>query len=387
MERRVVEDIMERVWWEQVGPRRFCLEVIRCLRITSVAACFPRFSVENLVEGLEDALDDIEFHLDADDDPSPAVVVRAHIECDILDPIESLLGKRGLIIVKNLKPSNWSSWSSFVENYHRRLSAQSPFAAESIRFLLLCRGIAEDALRPYGVDLKIILYKGRVGLLDTEQYCAFSFGIDNSNITEQRVKAAVIAQLALGDKGLADWLCDKDLSSILSPLHILKKLADQRRISVGTARSWHSGTEDMIEGKVTDSSLLLAATDDGRGLDNRIWKAQLKVLFPYIEERRCEFVTLIRDHLSLPREANLSEFEFARLAWFIGEHQKKEEQRGLQTYIDIAGAFGKVRNCLAHQKHAPGMLLQRMFQASVQLDDLIDKGPIKAKRDMPTVKS
>jgi hypothetical protein len=368
---------MPDAWWEQVGPRRFCTEVLRCLQTKSVAVCFPQFSVEDLLDGIDSGLPRLCYYWDAEEKPDAYEAAKAEMGDGLDDPIEFFLNKTGVVVVKNIRRGAWASWQRFVEAYLRKVNSISRrTGGDSPRFLLLTRGVTEEALRPVGVDLKILLYKSRVSCVDVEQYCRGAMESRVTSPVERQVKAAIIAQLALWDKGLADWLCFKDLSELVSPAGLLQRYAEQRRISAQSEGSWHNGTKDWIDGQCRESSLLLAAKNDDR-IFNRVWRGQLKVLMPFIEERRCDFVDFVREHLpSVPQEANIEEFEFCKLGWLISNHLKCEQQAAGQVYHDIAEAFGLVRNELAHRKPASAFLLDRMFTASERLDTLLQNGPL-----------
>ncbi len=371
---------MDQVWWEQVGPRRFCTEVVRYLRNTSVAACFSQFATENLLEGIDGLIGKTACFIDADHHANPADLVKAELgDSDSTDVISALADREGIVVVNNVRHANWAPWCTFVEDYHRGLNSQKRAPSSCPRFLLIAKGISEEVLRPVGVDLKIVLFKNRITCLDTEQYCAVALSGKAITQIEQRARAAIVAELALWDKALADRLCGKDLSELMNPISLLSGYAEQRKLTA-TGSTWHLGTWDIVGSDRVDSALVLALRQDLRTIENRIWRAQLRVFLPYIEERRCEFVDVIREQLSLPAETNLNECEFMKLRHLLGNHLKNEDFHTGQLYLDIAEAFGKVRNELAHRRPATASFLDRMFQASSRLDDLKTNGPIGPSR-------
>jgi hypothetical protein len=120
---------------------------------------------------------------------------------------------------------------------------------------------------------------------------------------------------------------------------------------------------------------LLALKEEADAINLRIWKAQLKILFPFIEHRRNTFIDLIRKHLSfVPSQSNLADMEFAKIGHHIERHIPAGQQEAYGVFLQIASAFGDVRNDLAHRTPASAESLQAMFGASESMDNLLKYG-------------
>jgi hypothetical protein len=87
---------------------------------------------------------------------------------------------------------------------------------------------------------------------------------------------------------------------MLDPLAFLASYGNQRGWTSTTEPSWASGTSDHFDGEPHTHSSIAAMSSDEAEISRRVWRGQVGVLFPFIEEHR---LRLIRDwgtYLSLP---------------------------------------------------------------------------------------
>jgi hypothetical protein len=367
-------------WWEQVGPRRFYLEVFQALKLNSVVAWFPAHTTENILVSLDEywpSLAATIHHLDADEDETPENLIRDELPQAIgVENLFSLLcGVRDLLVVKHVSKEAWPGWSRFIDGYHRHVSAGKLRVADVSRFLVLATAVKAELARSGVVTVKHFPYEGFISLSDTERYCQRMLAGNGQSLVQRQVAASVIAHLALWDKEIADRLCEKPLSDILAPTRVLRSVALARKWKPESEIGWHAGTENEIDDEKCCSSALLALRGDGNELNQRIWRAQLKVLFPFIEQRRNLFIDIVRDYFPfLPPEINLADTEFAKLGHHIRENTPIGEQERYGVFLQIVNAFGTVRNELAHRSPASAESLQAMFGAVESMDNLVKYG-------------
>jgi hypothetical protein len=369
---------MELSWWEQVGPRQFFTGVLQSLKSTSVVVWFPAHTAESIMTPLADYVpllaDELVF-IDAGEGGSPEQQVGEELEkAGENELLPARLARvRLMVAVRNVRRETWPEWRQLLNAYHRYLEGEKLLAAGATRFLIVARATENDASRT-SVAVKHLRYDGWVSLSDTERYCDRLLAGDVRPAIEREVLAAVIARLALWDKGIADVLCTKTLADVLSPEKALKPLATDRKWRQHTAASWESGCSNRVDGKECLNSVFLYASGQMEEIENRIWRALLKVLFPYIEEQRNRFIKLVRDLKFIAAETDFDEMEFKAIRRHLLDHIPRNKADEFSIYLDIAFAFGVVRNDLAHRRVASAETLNAMFRAAAAMDELDRNG-------------
>jgi hypothetical protein len=316
-------------------------------------------------------------HLDAAEQETPESLIRNELPQAMgVENLFSLLaGARDLLVVKHVRKETWPGWSKFIDAYHRHVSAAKLRVVDVSRFLVLATAVEAELARSSVVTVRHLRYQGFISIADTERYCQRLLASNGHSLIEQQVAASIVAHIALWDMEIADRLCDKALSDILAPTKLLQGLAQARKWKPESEIGWHTGTENEIDDEKCPSSVLLALRSDLIELNQRIWRAQLKVLFPFIEQRRNLFIDIVRRHVSfLPPQINLADTEFAKLGHYIRENMPLGEQERYGVFQQIASAFGTVRNELAHRSPASAESLQAMFGAADSIDSLLKYG-------------
>lgn len=367
-------------WWEQVGPRSFFLEVFHGLRSASVIVWFPAHATEDILVPLDEYAPSLAgriHHIDASEDGTPENLVRNEFpDANPSDNLFPVVGSApNLLVVRNVRKESWPAWRRFIDDYHWYISDARLHIADASRFLVLAQAIDAEQAPSRVVTVKHLRYQGYVSLSDTERYCQRLLAGRCWSPIERQVAASIIAHLALWDKDIAERLCGRPLSDILDPLKFLQRLAVARKWRSDQPSGWHNGTQHEVESQNFISSAFLALCEDWAEIKQRIWHAQLKVLFPFIEHQRNIFIDMVRQHLSfVPPQTGFAEMEFLALHRLIKNHLPKGSEESYSVFLQIAAAFGNVRNRLAHRSPAPADALQVMFGAIESMNGMLKHG-------------
>ena len=193
-------------------------------------------------------------------------------------------------------------------------------------------------------------WRGRVDRLDVQLYVARraakaapaneSQADAELRTLRHRLKVAVAAELAGSCRQTADLFADAAEADLFDPLPLLRQLAASRDWSA-TDLSWARGQLDEIEGATFPHSAALAATGDEGQIRRRVWRGQVAVLFPFIEDRRVDLVLNLR----LPKEVgDPMSLEIGELAFQVQQNAARFPER-VRGYVR---ELRELRNELAH---------------------------------------
>ena len=176
-------------------------------------------------------------------------------------------------------------------------------------FCIVARGVARAELPAPQPCLKVYRWSGVIGLSDMEFYCSGLIPPDTGRKLNRRVRIAVIARIAMWDTEVADRLARETFERALRPGPVLLEVAGEREWSAGPSPSdlWKEGAADVFDDEATvQHSAFLQAAGLEALIEQRIWSAQVGVLFPYVETRRRELLARLRRRLVIPFEAGES---------------------------------------------------------------------------------
>lgn len=118
----------------------------------------------------------------------------------------------------------------------------------------------------------------------------------------------------------------------------------------GAAVSWEDGTEDLFDGRRFAALGAVLAGQDRSELDRRLWRAQVRALFPWLEEVRQEFIARHGRRLKLPLRSydgteirDPAELDWGQIQWAMKGSATPREMDWLDLMKDI-------RNALAHRR-------------------------------------
>jgi hypothetical protein len=170
---------------------------------------------------------------------------------------------------------------------------------------------------------------------------------------ERRLAISLIAGMALWDPSASERLVQESIDILMNPRPILVDIARERGWTPADepASGWHRGMSDCFEGRTQPHSAMLAIADDTNELNSRIWKAEVSVVLPHLEEQRREILSRYGRLLKLPFITRFGEvitdafdLEFAHIASQLGGLVGRVDFRTRHSIERMAA----VRNKLAH---------------------------------------
>ena len=139
----------------------------------------------------------------------------------------------------------------------------------------------------------------------------------------------------------------------MNPRPILMGIARERGWDPAedAASGWHRGMSDCFEGRVQPHSAMLAIGDRKNELNSRIWKAEVAVVLPHLEELRREVLSRYGRLFKLPFVTRFGEvitdafdLELAHIASQLAGLAGRVDFRTRRAVERMAA----VRNKLAH---------------------------------------
>jgi hypothetical protein len=174
---------------------------------------------------------------------------------------------------------------------------------------------------------------------------------------ERRLVAAVAIEVAAWDVALVDRLMALQLVQAVRPdLYVESWDEDGTARWLGLARTWESGCVDEWGGEPAEHALWLAANRP-EGLAKRVWRGQLAMLLPWIEQYRQMIIARERRHL---RPDPRSGTDVESLDWGPLSIQLHR----VQTLNQLTTAFRFARNELAHGRPIKWDEIKRCIEAA-----------------------
>lgn len=305
---------MRDTWWTMPGPATYVEAVVRDVRDgKNVVLALPQSGVDGIASSVRDELGESHvwetLYLDGEGTSPPAEVVYTRFVPDrdpggIYSP-QNLAREtsfaNSVVWVEYVEATTWPRWSAFLSEYAHSVRSKSVCDRS-----VFCVPVAGDlALRPPVEDvcLSVHAWDGVVDDTDLTLYVAgLVRGADGSRL-RRRLQVALITVLAGGDRDLADELLGTPVEDLLRPLPLLQRLATRRGWTASRPPTgWQAGTVHRSDGAEQVHSLLLALDGDEPELMCRIWKAEVTVLFPFVEQCRRGLLDELKGRLRVPYE-------------------------------------------------------------------------------------
>ena len=299
-------------WWALPGPRSFVDTVIQDVRDgKSVFISLPEHCPGRLSSCLKEALQEdfrwLALNVDPETDPLEYLYDFCAPDADRrrLRSIQSLTSERSfqgqVIWLQDLCSTDWGTWSRFFIEYERISRAVS--VSRRTYFVIPLVGAACACDIPQGVGIASRKWDGWLRRGDMLLYSASS-SKDQEFTVEGELTAALVTTLAGWDPGLCEWLAQLNLQQLLTPKNALQEFAENRgwdlKDEVNVERAWTLGLWQTFHAKTTPHTCVAALTNGSGVLDQLIWKAEIGVLMPYIEEQRQGIIQQYRSHFQLP---------------------------------------------------------------------------------------
>lgn len=346
-------------WWQMPGPLRFVEEAAAVLEQgQNLVLCLPEHCAPGLREAVQPSarrLGRFWHRLDAAgaDDPVNFLYHRCVPQptaTTVWDE-QTLCQEDGfaghLIWLDGVTETHWPAWRNFLSAYQHHCRCRS----ELDRTLFCVPLEGSLALTPPKADvcLQHLFWYDRVAPLDMLLYASLLWRKHALAPLLKQVVIALTAHLALFDPTLAERLAGAPLATLLAPQTLLRELAEAR----GWTRDiqhWVCGAADCVEGEAQYHSAFLALLEFQPQLRQRLWSAQVGVVFPTLERFRLAWIEYLGEFLpaTLPGgDGSLKdrlELEFGQIYWQVsnsGLRYKPEIWEPVQRLREL-------RNALAH---------------------------------------
>jgi hypothetical protein len=237
---------------------------------------------------------------------------------------------------------DWPRWRAFLDEF-QHAGLHLPLMRRPL-FVVPLEG--DRSREPPRADAGLAwhAWDGSVDALDMGCFSAALVRRWDLSPAGRALAAAVVAELALFDPTLAVRLATTDLDTLLAPEALLARHAEERGWSAATPTAPHLGTAGTIEIEHRHSALEAL----NAGVGPRIWRAQVAVLFPRIEEYRQRLAAMLMATASGGNGTRrpLAELEIGPMARAVRRWPHllpPRERAGLD-------ACAAARNALAHRK-------------------------------------
>jgi hypothetical protein len=348
-------------WWMIPGPRSFIEAVIDDVREgKSVFLMLPenvpaRFSYA-LKESLREESNWEAVNVTPAANPVDFLYTHfvPHADPRKLRSETSLVGEpefqRKLISIDGIPPEDWSAWSSFFLEYER-VSRAVPESRRSL-FLIRILGSGHVHSPPAAVGLSCRRWDGWLRRNDMQLY-------SNSCVRERKsgletdLTAALISELGGWDPALCEYLADFNLDELIQPAQLLETFAAGKgwcfQPGPYDEASWSNGLWQTYLGKQTPHTAFGAFLLGQRFLNRLLWKAEIVILMPYIEEQRQVLIERYRSHLRLPHYSkygvinDVYDLEIGMLEWLLNQSGVPSK-----ATLDFISNLKLARNQLSH---------------------------------------
>lgn len=270
---------------------------------------------------------------------------------------------RLVVWVGGLDAQQADRWLALASEY---ASEAGSAGGDPPRLCISCTGVRDRELPRPAVLLAVRRYAAAVGPLDTLLLTSRLLeDADQGSSTLRALRSAIATELAGTDPSLAYRLVSEPLACLLDP----KRLLLERASELGWART-RGGTEERSEDRLENwngrsrlHSSAVALDGNPGELSRRIWRAQVQVLFPVLEELRVGIVEELRGRIPLPffsGDREIKDLQELELAQLRDQGRKIRVSPKLQDVLDNAAA---VRNQIAHLAVVSEGLLRKLEAA------------------------
>jgi hypothetical protein len=362
---------MPRFWNRLPGPSAFVAGIVHDLRQgLNVAVLIPEGVESDFVEEIKKEVQDIGFswtNLSADQlDPTISPVDQLFDRFVPDAPVGLRRNALALVQQENFESriiclygfdesEHWAPWEIFINEYQVACGSQDPI----LRTLFIIILSGDIALNPPCEDTQLAHHRwqGCVDSFDMLLYAADLLAKRHLSILSRHLTVNLCAQLALWDREVCRRLTGESFGDILQPHKTLKDIAQERAWcdpNVDVEKDgWRKGMVQMFDGKKQIHSAFLAGKERYSELNRRMWSAQVKVLFPYIEEQRMQLLHRYGDRLRIPYVTARNEMVTELLDLEISHIDSQFRERSFsidENDRKLARLLKDIRNSLAHQE-------------------------------------
>jgi hypothetical protein len=365
-------------WWQMPGPSRLTHFIAKDIRAgRNVAICLPKRTPSGIIHEIRGLLapDDLFFasvrHEDCLENESPedtlfrkfapsAPKMQARTALALCEQ-QSFQGR--VITLESIPESRWSDWKTFLSEYE----SISRTLTSLTRTVFVVKLIGPNALNPPEPEhlLSIRCYDGFVEKIDMLLYAATVHANRSMGKIQKQLSMSLCTELSQWDIQLSDELAKLPFMSLLDPRPMLSLLAKDMEWDaipelVDRDVLWAEGIVHEIDGRDVFHSAYLIGRSGDRDLNQRLWQAELAVLYPLIEEKRQSIIDELNGALVMPYIGpngetidNVKDLEIGHLHAML----QMKSSKYLQNYRKQVGKLRILRNALAHLECVPSDIL------------------------------
>jgi len=363
-------------WWELPGPRAFITAVERDVREgKSVFIQLPDHCPKRLSGSIRQVLgDDLRwFSTTIDTNVSPTeflynLLVVGSDHRSLRTPYTLIAEpsfQRHVIWIEGLSPSIWPAWGAFFLEYER--AGRSVHPARRTHFLVPLRTSNVRIKVPTAIGLSEQIWNGWLRYGDMHFYSCTCVG-ERPTSLETELTVALVAELARWDPDLCEWLSQYSVEQLVQPRDLLSKFSAERgwnsNLEVANQDAWTLGACQIVKGKSVPHACLSSLSE----LERLVWKAEITVLMPYIEEQRQNLLQKYQKFLRVPFTTaqgqlidSLFDLEIGHIEWqLVSSTAITREELSRVTFLKDA------RNSLSHFEPVD----ERILASVLRSDDI-----------------
>jgi len=265
---------------------------------------------------------------------------------------------RQIFIVKSPDDTTTKVWLNFLLEF-ADITRRQPLPSRSVILLLVPPDFR--GRMPENVMIRQYSFEGVVSPVDMLINANQQISDTQKSVVLRNLRIQLCMELSLWDFELCNELSSCSLSELIEPIDRLKRYAEkvgfQELVSEGdNDRLIKAGARGQFEGEERFHSAILALIDgDPRTINRRVWRAQLRVLYPFVEECRQNILDQYASFIKLPHTRKYGEKVESLQEMEIGDikvnlDQNLQQHRRLKNFIRN---LWKIRKALAHQDVVP----------------------------------
>ena len=268
-----------------------------------------------------------------------------------------------VIILEDIADSQWHDWKSFLTDYESASRVLSPV----LRTVFVAKLAGSTALNPPETEhlLSIRRYDGFVEKTDILLYAATVYADRSLGSVQKQLSMSLCAELSQWDVQLCDELAKLPFMNLLDPKQILIPISKDMKWHKMSSlddrdKLWAEGIVHKMDGQDIFHSAYLAGKSNERALNQRLWRAELAVLFPLIEEKRQSIIQELSSSLQIPyigpTGGRIDDVRDLEIGHIYSQLQMKSANY-LQDYRKQVRKLRILRNALAHLENIPSDIL------------------------------
>ena len=371
---------MNHLWWTLPGPAEYVAGTVRAVRDGNHAVlALPEHVPEGLRSSIRDELGTawpwFDLPPEVEEPPVDFLFDRFVPDAapDLLRTPQALVRQSGfanrVLWLRVCSSKQWAPWRSFLEKY--RSACHSYPRQSPAQFIVTLEGEAATQTPREETLLTVRSWRGVINELDATLYAAHLLRDRSLDHLPRQVAVSTVAAFALWDASVADKLT-ADLDSALEyPKGILCEIARDRNWDAAENPTWASGQENVVDGEELTHSAYCALRGNTDELERRRWRAQVGVVFPFLEQRRRDIIEALEGSLWAPytfsqnghsrRVETVEELEFTDIL-----RQLRDGASASKDALRLIRRLRDMRNKLAHLETLESENLRFPFTAKIR---------------------